>query len=201
MNKAQTVNGARAPAAHAWSRLKLTGSFDEDALRGALDDVLGGLAANAGVELPQFELTVTELGFATPQERRAEVDALIEWDTHLPFDAARGLLRARVIHLNDDAQVFLLTADRSICATWPVRRMLAAVGARYMALRRSSGWGAPLSRHPLNSRKRAPRGQTGTGIGRASSRRENSSIPATLIISPSSTPSGAPITPNLSRPQ
>ena len=195
-------NAVRTPAqnAHACSRLRLAGRLDEDALRRALDEVLGGLAANAGVDLPQFELTTTELTFASARERRTELEAAIEWDTHLPFELPHGpLLRVRVVQLSGDAQVIILTAHRSVCAQWPVRRLLAAVGARYSALRGSSGWGAPLPRHPLNSRKRAL--QAGTATGRASSRRENSSIPATLMISPSSTPSGAPITPNCSNPQ
>lgn len=201
MSRTQYAVRTVAPAPHASSRLKLAGNLDEDALRRALDEVLAGLAANAGVARPSFELSITELAYASAQERGTELDAMIDWDTRLPFELPHGpLLRARVIHMGADAQVFLLTAHRSVCACWPVRRLQAAVAARYLALRDSCGWGAPLPR-ALDMPGRLPRVQASAGTGRAISRRENSRMPATLMISPSSTPNGAPITPNCSNAQ
>ncbi|MEP6617769.1 MAG: amino acid adenylation domain-containing protein, partial [bacterium] len=127
----------------------IRGSLDVDALRGALADVIARHSSlrtdvierngepvqrvHGAADLPFTERDVRE---TSDDARAAEVERLIAEEIRTPFafDLA-PILRATLIHVEDDHWMLLLMQHHIVCDGWSRERLFPELSARYAARR------------------------------------------------------------------
>ena len=134
-------------AYHISAALKITGGFNEPALRWALNAVVARheslrtrfsmqngqvvqhiAPANSGLALTEHDLRHS----AQPD---VEVEQLLDADASTPFDLAAGpLLRGSLIRVNEQASILLLTMHHIISDGWSVGILARELGALYEAV-------------------------------------------------------------------
>ena len=87
--------------------------------------------AEGAVDLP-----VVDLSGVDDQARQAEIERLIDLETHEPFDLERGpLLRAKLIREAPGRHLLILTAHHIVCDGWSSVILVRDLGALYSAER------------------------------------------------------------------
>ncbi|HEF5870693.1 TPA: amino acid adenylation domain-containing protein [Burkholderia cenocepacia] len=135
-------------AYHIAAHWTIDGVLDRDALRRALDHVIGRHEAwrttlvdnDDGVVMQRIHahlpvsIAAVDLRDAPPAARDAQAARLAERDAAEPFDLARGpLLRATLVVLADDRHRLLLTAHHAITDGWSSRCAFDELSAAYRA--------------------------------------------------------------------
>ncbi|HEY0022709.1 MAG TPA: non-ribosomal peptide synthase/polyketide synthase [Longimicrobium sp.] len=136
---------------------RITGHFDDDALRRALAELVRRheplrttLPAVDGVPVQRiapapasFDLPVTDLRHLPPEERRAGAGRLTAEASRHRFDLERGpLFRASLVHVADDEHLLLLNLHHSVGDGWSLGVLLEELSALYGAF--SRGEASPL---------------------------------------------------------
>ena len=89
------------------------------------------IAAAAAIELPLVDLTPL-----SDTARQAEIERLIDRETHEPFDLENGpLLRAKLVREASDRHLLILTAHHIVCDGWSAVILVRDLGAIYAAER------------------------------------------------------------------
>src|SRR5713226_10122530 len=84
---------------------------------------------------PNFSLPVSDLRTLPPAEREAESERLAGEEAHIGFDVEQGpLFRGRVVQIEDDQFVLLLTMHHIISDGWSVGVISDEMGYIYQAL-------------------------------------------------------------------
>jgi hypothetical protein len=154
-------NQQRRPSTLVPPALRLRGTLDVAALETSLREICARhealrmtFEARDGepvqiVGLPRpVPLTRVDLRELPPPAREKEVDRLLVLEARRPFDLSRGpMLRATLLHLDDEEHVLLLAAHHIVCDGWSVDVLFRELQAFYGALR--SGEQASLPELPV----------------------------------------------------
>jgi amino acid adenylation domain-containing protein len=136
---------------------RLTGRFDDDALRRALAELVrrheplrttlpavdGAPVQRIAPPAASFDLPVADLRHLPRDERRAEADRLAAEAKQHRFDLARGpLFRASLVRVADDEHHLLLNVHHAIADGWSLGVLREEISALYGAF--SRGEASPL---------------------------------------------------------
>ncbi|MCL4370958.1 MAG: condensation domain-containing protein, partial [Chloroflexi bacterium] len=141
--------------------VRLEGSLDVPALSRSLDEIVlrheALRTSFANVEgkphqviHPPIDLHLSEIDLTSlPQaEREAEAARLAIEEARLPFDLANGpLLRASLLHLEDEVHVVLLTMHHIVSDGWSIGLLVKEMAVLYDAF--GSGRPSPLPELPI----------------------------------------------------
>ncbi len=93
-------------------------------------------------------LPVTDLTHLPPERRETEARRMAEEEAQLPFDLARGpLMRARLLRLDEDEHLAMLTLHHIISDGWSAGILIREVAALYEAF--NAGDSSPLAELPI----------------------------------------------------
>ncbi|MBW3655532.1 MAG: non-ribosomal peptide synthetase, partial [Gemmatimonadetes bacterium] len=141
--------------------LRLTGTLDEQALRGALGEIVrrhealrttftaaNGAAVQVVHPPAEVPLPVRDLGELPEPAREAEVLRLAGEEAARPFDLERGpLFRAGLLRLRKPEYVLLLTMHHSVGDGWSLGILYRELSTLYAAYR--EGRPSPLAELPI----------------------------------------------------
>ncbi len=141
--------------------IRLQGALEEEALRGALAEMMRrheSLRTRFGIEKGQpvqiivaaepLELTVADLSALAAPEREEEVRRRIECETNYRFNLQAELLfRATLLRVSNDEHVLLVAMHHIISDEWSTRLLFREIGALYTAY--ASGQESPLGELPV----------------------------------------------------
>ncbi|MGE0127963.1 MAG: amino acid adenylation domain-containing protein [Blastocatellales bacterium] len=95
-----------------------------------------------------LSLPVTDLTHLPPERREAEALRMAAEEAQLPFDLAHGpLVRARLLRLNEDEHLAMLTLSHIISDGWSAGILIREVAALYEAF--NAGLPSPLAELPI----------------------------------------------------
>ena len=127
--------------------LRLTGRLDTDALERAVNEIVrrhevlratfpsvnDQPVQTAAAELPIL-LQLIDLSGLPAKRRSAAMSRLINSETAVPFDLARGpLIKTRLIKRAKNDHLFLLVLHQMICDGWSISLLLRELGKLYCA--------------------------------------------------------------------
>jgi amino acid adenylation domain-containing protein len=141
--------------------LQLHGALDVSALERALNEIVRRHDAlrtsfttidnqPSQIIAPALTLRLTPISLSAlpPGERDTQVQALVQAEAQTPFDLAAGpLIRARLLQLDENAHVVLLTLHHIVSDGWSMSILIREVAALYAAF--VQGLPSPLPELPL----------------------------------------------------
>ncbi|WP_083296527.1 non-ribosomal peptide synthetase [Duganella sp. HH101] len=141
--------------------VRLNGQLDLDALRRTLDTIVqrhevlrtsfpapDGEAEQVVAPAQPLALQVDDLQALAQPERAARMEALMRAEARTPFDLASGpLVRARLLRLDAEQHVFLLTLHHIVSDGWSMGVLVREVAALYTAF--VQGQPSPLAPLPV----------------------------------------------------
>jgi amino acid adenylation domain-containing protein len=127
--------------------VRLSGQLDRQALEASLSEVLerhevlrthfavsGGVPRQVISPVEKLAIPLTDLGGLESDKRPRELERLVYEETHRAFDLARGpLLRAKLIRMNNEEHVFLLTMHHIVSDGWSLGILAEELAALYEA--------------------------------------------------------------------
>ncbi|HEU0079166.1 MAG TPA: condensation domain-containing protein, partial [Longimicrobiaceae bacterium] len=142
--------GDLGPAYHVRRQLRMRGELDRAALARALErvverhEVLRTVFVSVGGEPEQRILPAEQSRFRLAEQRlgdggdaRAELHRLTAEEGRAPFDLGSGpLIRARLVRLEDDDHVLLLTVHHIVSDRWSMGVLVDELSALYAAYRK-----------------------------------------------------------------
>jgi amino acid adenylation domain-containing protein len=126
--------------------LRVTGKLDLDAMCAAIQQVVNrheALRTTFSVDgsyqrvFPSLHMDVPCLDFShlAGESQEAQLDDLLKGRFQQPFDLVNGpLVRARLLKLNDEEHLVLLTAHHLVCDGWSIHVILQELSSLYTAV-------------------------------------------------------------------
>jgi non-ribosomal peptide synthetase component F len=149
------------PAYNIPAAVPLSGALDVEALSNAINEVIrrhealrttfpsvGGRPVQVIAHTARVELPVIDLSTLEDEEREARARELTEREAARPFDLAAGpLLRVRLVRLEEDSHLLLLTMHHIVSDGWSMQVLVKELTALYDAY--SRGEASPLAELPI----------------------------------------------------
>ncbi len=149
------------PFYNIFAPVRLKGRLDLQALECTLTEIVRrhealrttfrtveGRAVQVIAEARPLSLPVTDLSYLPPERREAEARRMAEEESQRPFDLARGpLLRARLLRLDEDEHLAMLTLHHIISDGWSAGILIRELAALYQAF--NAGLPSPLAELPI----------------------------------------------------
>jgi amino acid adenylation domain-containing protein len=136
--------------------LRFQGTFDEGALRDALNEIVARHEALRACVCPDGEhlriepklelpLPLTDLSGQSPEDRDAAYQRLLAQDARTPFDLTTGpLVRACLVRMAAASHILVFTAHHLVCDGWSANVILDELSQLYSSRRRGQALTLPL---------------------------------------------------------